>query len=655
MAESLKTRIILRNDTLANWQSANPVVSNGEAAVVYDGSRVRVKFGDGIKQFNDLAYLADYDTDIANLNTLINNLTADVAKKVDRVANLASGAKSYVTNNVGDAGATLKLESSSNWAAVAVNDGGSGIAAQIYDWKMNGSTYEKGTVIDVTEDKIYYYKGNYTAAVNRDVAGNEIAVISDINTVKTELQANIDAEATARSTKDTELETRIENLEARGRFLSAWNAVTGKPTTEPSSLPYTYKSGDYYIVGTVAVAPASNYKPTGSNYTGAASTAVESKEVGIGDYYTYDGTNWILVQNSQKTVTFEQLAGVPRDNLALKAEIEALESADATEAATRKAKDDALDARIDTEAATRAVEDAKKVDKEIVSDGNKALIFNEADGGGAKFEHSDGTESFVGVNNGGESGIAAQIYADKLVDGKWQGAKIDVKNTGIYYTVGNKSAAERDVAANEIAVKGDVSAEATARATADTTLGTRISVEETTRATADQRLSDAITEEAAIRDETDAALLDKIGAEKSRAQTAEATLQTNITNEATRAKAEEAKKLEKYTVTVNGKEGQYVGDANVPVYFDADVAADKITVNSYAITLDTNKEQVASKHSLDIPAATTATAGLMSAADKVALAGKQDQLTAGTGIDITNNVIKLNLTEVILDGGTANG
>ena len=97
-----------------------------------------------------------------------------------------------------------------------------------------------------------------------------------------------------------------------------------------------------------------------------------------------------------------------------------------------------------------------KVDRLINGTNGRALIFNETDGGGAKFEHNDGTESYVGVNDGGESGIAAQIYADKLIDGKWQGAKLDIKNTGIYYTVGDKSAAERDVAANELATKKDI-------------------------------------------------------------------------------------------------------------------------------------------------------------------------------------------------------
>ncbi len=86
----------------------------------------------------------------------------------------------------------------------------------------------------------------------------------------------------------------------------------------------------------------------------------------------------------------------------------------------------------------------------------KALIFNETDGGGAKFEHNDKTWSFTGVNDGGANGIAAQIYAiDK--DSK-TGARIDVYTDGMYYTVGNAGAGARKVEANKIATIGDIAA-----------------------------------------------------------------------------------------------------------------------------------------------------------------------------------------------------
>lgn len=98
--------------------------------------------------------------------------------------------------------------------------------------------------------------------------------------------------------------------------------------------------------------------------------------------------------------------------------------------------------------------------REIVNDdGGTALIFNESTGGGAKYTHQDGTESFVGVNNGGENGMVAQIYADKNVDGNWIGSRINVYQKGIFYHNAEDKASSGYVAddpAHEIATIGDI-------------------------------------------------------------------------------------------------------------------------------------------------------------------------------------------------------
>lgn len=100
--------------------------------------------------------------------------------------------------------------------------------------------------------------------------------------------------------------------------------------------------------------------------------------------------------------------------------------------------------------------------QEIVNDnGGKAIIINEPTGGGAKYHHQDGTESFVGVNDGGATGMVAQIYADKNVDGNWIGSRINVYQKGIFYHNAEDKASEGYVADDpnhEIATKGDVAA-----------------------------------------------------------------------------------------------------------------------------------------------------------------------------------------------------
>lgn len=111
------------------------------------------------------------------------------------------------------------------------------------------------------------------------------------------------------------LQDQIDNLSARGRFLALWNCATGLAQSNPPESPYTYKSGDYFIVGTVASGSGTNYRPNGPTYTtGVASTTVETAEVSVDDVYYYDGENWRLQVNTQKTLAFANIAGDPYDN-----------------------------------------------------------------------------------------------------------------------------------------------------------------------------------------------------------------------------------------------------------------------------------------------------------------------------------------------------
>lgn len=103
---------------------------------------------------------------------------------------------------------------------------------------------------------------------------------------------------------------------SRGRFLAIWNCVTGLAESNPPISPYEYKTGDYFVVGAISSAtPAVNYKPDGTSYViGVASTTVETNEVAVDDTYFFDGTNWKLQSNSNKTVTYANIAGDIYDN-----------------------------------------------------------------------------------------------------------------------------------------------------------------------------------------------------------------------------------------------------------------------------------------------------------------------------------------------------
>lgn len=104
-----------------------------------------------------------------------------------------------------------------------------------------------------------------------------------------------------------------------------------------------------------------------------------------------------------------------------------------------------------------------KVDQVLIGPNGKAIIWNENDGGGAKFEHTDGVYSFVGVNDGGESGIAAQIYALKKETPdapKGIGTRINVYRDKIFYISkkNNEAGIENNDPSMELVVKKDLEA-----------------------------------------------------------------------------------------------------------------------------------------------------------------------------------------------------
>lgn len=51
----VKTVIITRNDTAANWTSVNPVLAKGEQGFETDTKKIKV--GDGTTAWNSLAYV----------------------------------------------------------------------------------------------------------------------------------------------------------------------------------------------------------------------------------------------------------------------------------------------------------------------------------------------------------------------------------------------------------------------------------------------------------------------------------------------------------------------------------------------------------------------------------------------------------------------
>lgn len=202
--------------------------------------------------------------------------------------------------------------------------------------------------------------------------------------------------------------------------------------------------------------------------------------------YAWNGVAWEPLGSSidltayATTVSVNDMIAVAKNELATEIEAESqtrenedlsLQAKIAEEAATRQEQDNVLTGELNTiktayptkEEMTVAIEASasKKVTSTLTTDTGKSLVWNETSGGGAKYEANNGIWSFVGVNDGTDSGVWGSFYVihqDNNPEKK--GVRFTVFEQGITY-VANGSKEDRDIVAhpeNEIAVKGDVSA-----------------------------------------------------------------------------------------------------------------------------------------------------------------------------------------------------
>ena len=160
----------------------------------------------------------------------------------------------------------------------------------------------------------YYTKTSDLATVATSGRYNDLLNIpTDILTTNDVIDnvVSTDTDEPLSANMGRELNERIQNLASIGKYLAMWDCTTGLPTTDPVTMPYTYTTGDYYVISKTGT---TNYMPNGSSYTGTASTTQYTGTLNVGDFFYYDGTVWTLLVNTGKTVYFANIAGQPTDN-----------------------------------------------------------------------------------------------------------------------------------------------------------------------------------------------------------------------------------------------------------------------------------------------------------------------------------------------------
>ena len=71
MAKELKTRIVLRNDSTANWNAQDPVLLKGE--IGFDMDLLIFKVGDGVKKWSEIdKTFKSYEDTMLAVNEAIN-------------------------------------------------------------------------------------------------------------------------------------------------------------------------------------------------------------------------------------------------------------------------------------------------------------------------------------------------------------------------------------------------------------------------------------------------------------------------------------------------------------------------------------------------------------------------------------------------------
>lgn len=100
--QDFNTRIASRSDTKQNWELNNPILLQGEIAIVFDGNNQLFKVGDGQKHFNELQY-SFYDQfaseQINTSNLRAKSISQGYGSNINGIGGIATGYKSQVNSN----------------------------------------------------------------------------------------------------------------------------------------------------------------------------------------------------------------------------------------------------------------------------------------------------------------------------------------------------------------------------------------------------------------------------------------------------------------------------------------------------------------------------------------------------------------------------
>ena len=188
----------------------------------------------------------------------------------------------------------------------------------LYNKTFKYAPVEDGTLPNSSKGTIYIHTTDGRIYIGDGTAAQKVAYTTDVidNTTSTDTDKPLSANM------GKLLQDAINNLKNMGRFLAIWNCLTGLPYSNPTTSPYTYKTGDYYRVGAVAdgyhhsIVASGNTTSLGT-YSGTYNFAftldsmsvssqlntIESVIPAMGDTTRYSATGTLTTSDATYTIT----------------------------------------------------------------------------------------------------------------------------------------------------------------------------------------------------------------------------------------------------------------------------------------------------------------------------------------------------------------
>ena len=287
MSKTINIKILLRNDTAANWVSNNPILAKGEMGIEINTKKF--KFGDGITPWNNLQYGAGAGTDIASASTNGLMSSSDFIK----LAGITAGAEPNTIEVIKKNGTTLTITNKEVDIIVPtktsdiLNDSGFLTTADIPQGAAASTTIPKmdGTASYGTE--MAFARGDHIHP-------------SDTSKVDKETGKGL-------STNDytTSQKTKLGNIEAGAQVnvQSDWNASSGdaailnKPTTLAGyGITDAMTATAIEAAINAAISSVFSYKGTKATFSQLPSSGNTIGDVwhvtANGSEYVWNGTDW---------------------------------------------------------------------------------------------------------------------------------------------------------------------------------------------------------------------------------------------------------------------------------------------------------------------------------------------------------------------------